>query len=370
MTARRKARPSESPRRAFSRVGVMRRRAAAAPRWCQGAYTGAMNVSEEIAAAPLDPIPGEDFCQTTGPTEAGLLTQQFLAFNTVITLQAFGPEAAVRAAFDAARAQCRVYERLFSRTLEHSDIARLNGAGGQPVAVHEETAILIEAALGYCAASEGLFDITIGKAVGLWNFRDGQVADANRLREAMGHVDWRGVHVKRADDGAVAWLDDPRAALDLGGIAKGWIADELTVLLVRQGVSTFVVNLGGNVVAHGLKPDGAPWKVGLQNPFERGAVVGAVALSDASAVTSGTYERGFEKDGVRYHHILDPRTGFPVETDAAGVTVIARRSIDAEGFSTTLLAMGIERGLAFACMRPEILNAYFVDNQKRIYSLD
>lgn len=351
-------------------MGVMRRKAAAAPRSRRGAYTGAMNVSEEIAALPQDAIPNEDFCQTTGPSEAGLLTRQFLAFNTVITLQAFGPDAVVLAAFEAARAQCRVYERLFSRTLPHSDIARLNGAGGRPVPIREETAALLEAALSYCAASEGLFDVTIGTAVGLWNFHEGRVADAGRLREAMAHVDWRGVHVKRAADGTVAWLDDPRAALDLGGIAKGWIADELTALLVRCGVGSFVVNLGGNVVAHGLKLDGAPWKVGLQDPFERGAVVGAVALSDASAVTSGTYERGFEKDGVRYHHILNPRTGLPVDTDAAGVTVVARRSIDAEGFSTTLLAMGVERGLAFARSRPEILNAYFVDNQKRICSME
>lgn len=108
-------------------MGVMRRKAAAAPRSRRGAYTGAMNVSEEIAALPQDAIPNEDFCQTTGPSEAGLLTQQFLAFNTVITLQAFGPDAVVLAAFEAARAQCRVYERLFSRTLPHSDIARLNG---------------------------------------------------------------------------------------------------------------------------------------------------------------------------------------------------------------------------------------------------
>lgn len=316
-----------------------------------------------------DKIPCEDFCQTTGPNEAGMLTQQFLAFNTVITLQAFGGPATVLAAFDAARARCRRYERLFSRTLAHSDVTRINGAQGRPVAIHDETARLIEAALAYCEASEGLFDITIGKAVQLWDFHNGVMANEDQLREALTHVNWRAVHVVRTDEGAFAQINDPQAAIDLGGIAKGWIADELTALLVQCGLDSFVVNLGGNVVAHGTKPEGLPWRVGLQDPFNKTGIVGSVALQDASAVTSGTYERSFEKDGVLYHHVLSPETGFPVATDAAGVTVVADRSLDAEGYSTTLLAMGVERGLAFARTRPEIRNVYFVDEHKRVRSL-
>lgn len=316
-----------------------------------------------------DAIPCEDYCQTTGPSETGMWVHRFLAFNTIVTLQAFGRSQLVLAAFDAAREQCRIYERLFSRTLEHSDISRLNAAGGRSVAIHDETARLIDAALAYCRASEGLFDITIGKAVGLWNFHEGVVADDDKLREAISHVDWRGVHVERTELGAVACLDDPQASIDLGGIAKGWIADELTALMVQHGLASFVVNLGGNVVAHGTKPDGALWRVGLQDPFDKSAVVGSIALRDASAVTSGTYERSFERDGELFHHVLDPQTGRPVCTDAAGVTVVARKSLDAEGYSTTLLAMGIERGLAFARTRPEILAVHYVDERRQIRSM-
>ena len=154
--------------------------------------------------------------------------------------------------------------------------------------------------------------------------------------------------------------------MDVGGIAKGWIADRLSALLAERGLDSFVVNLGGNVMARGQKPDGSPWRVGLQDPRDKGSIVGAVTVRDASAVTSGVYERCFERDGAFYHHILDPKTGFPVETDAAGATVVARRSIDAEGYSTTLLALGIERGLAFARERDAILGAYFVDRDGKV----
>ena len=158
-----------------------------------------------------------------------------------------------------------------------------------------------------------------------------------------------------------ARIRDPKATVDLGGIAKGWIADRLAELMSAHDLSSFIVNLGGNVMAHGSKPDGSPWRIGLQDPRRKDGIVGAVAVRDASAVTSGVYERCFERDGRVYHHILDPATGFPVRTDAAGATVVARRSIDAEGYSTTLVALGIERGIAFARSHPAILGAYFVD---------
>lgn len=310
-----------------------------------------------------DPIPLEDVHETHGPNEAGMVTHQFYAFNTVITLQAYAPLDRCLPAFDAARAASRTFERRLSRTLPHSDISRLNAAGGARVSIADDTAELLRAAIGYCADSEGLFDITVGSVVRLWNFHESVVPERAAVERALAHVDWRTLHVGEAGEGVGAWaqLADPQAAVDVGGIAKGWIADRLSALLVQHGLESFVVNLGGNVMAHGAKPDGSPWRVGLQDPRAKGGVVGAVAVRNASAVTSGVYERCFERDGKFYHHILDPKTGFPAETDAAGATVIAERSIDAEGFSTTLLAMGIERGTAFAKEHPAILGAYFVD---------
>ena len=331
-----------------------------------------------------DPIPLEDAHETRGPDDAGMMTHLFYAFNTVVTLQAYDEPARCAAAFDAARAECRTFERRLSRTLPHSDIARLNAAAGEAVAVHPDTAELLQEALRYCADSEGRFDITMGTAVRLWNFHKGTIPSRTDLDEALAHVDWRMIDVWSENDEAregtrpcesgpatsarrlseqrwFARIRDPKAAVDLGGIAKGWIADRLAELMSAHGLSSFIVNLGGNVMAHGSKPDGSPWRIGLQDPRRKDGIVGAVAVRDASAVTSGVYERCFERDGRVYHHILDPATGFPVRTDAAGATVVARRSIDAEGYSTTLVALGIERGIAFARSHPAILGAYFVD---------
>lgn len=352
-----------------------------------------------------DPVPLEDVHEIHGPDAAGMMTHLFYAFNTVITLQAFGEPARCTGAFDAARAACRNFERRLSRTLPHSDIARLNAAGGEPVEVHADTAELLQEALRYCANSEGCFDITMGSVVRLWNFHEGVIPDQASIDAALAHVDWRAVEVWSEEDGAgvgadagvgaeasagvnadagtgagadasagagegVRWfarIADAQAAVDAGGIAKGWIADKLTALLHEHGLTSFIVNLGGNVMASGSKPDGSPWRIGLQDPQNKGGIVGAVAVRDASAVTSGVYERCFERDGRMYHHILDPRDGYPVRTDAYGATVVARRSIDAEGYSTTLVALGIERGTAFAREYPAILHAYFVDAEGRIH---
>ena len=314
-----------------------------------------------------DPVPLEDLHETHGPN-AGMMTHQFYAFNTIVTLQAYADPDRCLPAFDAARAASRTFERSLSRTLPHSDIARLNAAQGDRVGIANDTAELLRAAIGYCAESEGLFDVTVGSVVQLWNFHEGVVPDRATVEQALAHVDWRALHVGSDEHGAWAQLDDPHAAVDVGGIAKGWIADRLSDLLVEHGLDSFVVNLGGNVMAHGQKPDGSPWHVGLQDPRNKGAVVGAVAVRDASAVTRGVSERCLEHEGVFYHHILDPKTGFPVETDAAGATVIARRSIDAEGYSTTLLALGIERGIAFARSHPAILGAHFVDKAGNVVS--
>ncbi len=321
-----------------------------------------------------DAIPLEDVHETRGPDGNGMLTHTFYAFNTVVTLQAFGYPDACEEAFDAARNACRIFERKFSRTLPHSDIAHVNAAGGAPVPVAHDTAELARTTLRYCSESEGLFDVTMGSVVRLWDFHNGVVPGQNRIDEALAHVDWHSVRIWEEPSGDAgptqAWiqLDDPHAAVDLGGIAKGWIADRLTEVIDEHGIASFVVNLGGNVVAHGEKPNGAPWRIGLQDPRKKNGIVGAVSLRDASAVTSGVYERCFERDGKRYHHILDPATGYPVETDAAGVTVLAKRSIDAEGYSTTLLALGIERGIAFAHSHPAIQHAYFIDGAGNVHS--
>lgn len=307
-----------------------------------------------------DPIEREEFFEIEQPDD-GFARARLFAFNTFVALDVYGDNAVCRDALSAARDACRAYERLFSRTLPHSDIARVNNARGEATEVDPRTFDLLERALHYCSESEGVFDVTIGPLVRLWDFKRGVVADEDALAEAAPHVDWRGVELFREGGSCFVRMRDPLAALDAGGIAKGWIADELSDLLADCGLSGSIVNLGGNVMVRGEKPTGEAWRVGIRDPKNPGNLLGAVSLREGSAVTSGTYERSFRKDGVLYHHVLDPRTGMPVDTDVAGVTVVARRSIDAEGFSTTLLALGMERGPAFARDHNEIIQAFFVD---------
>ncbi|WP_253904871.1 FAD:protein FMN transferase [Adlercreutzia sp. ZJ473] len=321
----------------------------------------------------LDPIPREGEVHVSGPDDAGLMTARLFAFNTAVSLSAYGDEPACRAAFSEAVAACRTYERLFSRTLPHSDIARVNAAGGARVRIDPRTFDLLTRALRYCARSEGAFDVTVGPLVRLWDFRAGIAPDARALAQAAAHVGWEKL-VLAEEPGTparhFAQLADEAAAVDVGGIAKGWVADELDALMGARGLSGYIINLGGNVVVRGSKPGGAPWRVGVRNPNDPRRLAGAVPLASGSAVTSGTYERCFTApDGTLCHHVLDPRTGMPVRTDAASATVIAEKSIDAEGFSTTLLALGTERGSALARRCPEILQVVFVTDDGRVTTL-
>lgn len=316
---------------------------------------------ENRAKSYIDPIPDEDFVQWREAANGKPAGVRFLAFNTVIDLDAYGEPEACRTAFKQAQALCRTYERLFSRTLPHSDIARINSAKGHPVDIDPLTYDLLSRALAYCEASEGAFDITIGPAVRLWNFHESVAPDASALADAVRHVDWRQLKLRKDSASCCARLDDPEAAVDVGGIAKGWIADALIEALEGFGLSGAIVNLGGNVAVSGTKPSGEPWNVGVRDPRDPARLIGAVPLTGGSAVTSGIYERCFTApDGAFCHHILSPRTGMPVVTDVAGVTVICEKSIDAEGFSTTLLALGAERGRALVQRHPEILQAFFV----------
>lgn len=284
----------------------------------------------------------------------------FRAFDTLVVLDLWGDGAACDEAAAAAARACAECESLFSRTLPESDIGRLNQARGAWVDVDARTVDLLRAALVYCERSQGAFDVTVGPAVEQWDFRRGVVPDACALARAVAHVDWRGVCIDEA--ACRVRLEDAEAKVDLGGIAKGWIADRLSELLSdeRFGLSGAVANLGGNVVVGGSKPGADAWRVGVKDPRDPSRNVAVIPVAAGSVVTSGTYERSFERDGMLCHHVLDPRTGWPVDTDLAGATLVCSRSIDAEGYSTTVLALGKKKGARFVNERPEIEHACLV----------
>lgn len=273
----------------------------------------------------------------------------FFCFDTVCAIGGVME----RELLEAAEERCHEFEELFSRTLPDSDVGRINAANGERVEVDPRTADLIEKALTYCAASDGLFDITIGAVSSLWDFHEGVVPKPDQIADALPHVGYECVRVS----GTTVQLDDPAARIDLGGIAKGYVSDVILDELAARGVQSAYVNLGGNVKVLGSKPDGSPWRVGIRDPrldADEGQSVARVKLEDGSVVTSGLYERQFELDGRRYWHILDPRTGYPVQSDIASATIVSERSIDGDGYTKPLFMMDVDAALAWAAEHQDL----------------
>lgn len=284
-------------------------------------------------------------------------------FDTVVQIEVWGAD---RAVLEECEDMCEYYEQLLSPTIETSEVSRINQAHGEPVTVSDETAELIRLGIEYGELSQGKFDITVASATNLWNFRDNEekeLPDADALTEAVSHIDYRNVMI----EGNTVTLTDPQAEIDLGGIAKGYIADKLKEYLKDQGIEHALINLGGNMLALGGRTDGSDFKIGVQEPFATdGTVLTSLSVSDRSVVSSGNYERYFEKDGVIYHHILDPDTGYPVQNDLYQVTVISDSSVQGDALSTTCYALGLEDGMELIRSMDGV-DAVFVTSDLEIY---
>lgn len=256
------------------------------------------------------------------------------ACDTVVTIRAYAPQETV----DNAMRLIRDYEQVLSRTVESSDIWKLNHADGNPVEVNPETADLLRLAVEISEYSDGAFDVTIAPMSALWDFASEtpSVPYASMLKEAAQRVDWRNIRI----EGTTVTLQNG-AEIDLGGIAKGYIADRVAAYLKEQGVVHACINMGGNILVFGGKPDGTDWTIGIRDPngtAEQSEEV--LSLSDGAVVTSGNYERFFLRDGVRYHHILDPKTGMPVQNGVASVTILSNDSTLADALSTACFVLG------------------------------
>ena len=261
--------------------------------------------------------------------------------DTIITLTAYCEDKAV---LEDALKECDRLEQLLSKTIEGSDVCRINHAEGQPVEVDPVTAEVIRTALAISEISEGAFDITIAPASALWDFKAETPAlpDAEALAEAASRVNWRALQLEGNTVTLPAGM-----MIDLGGIAKGYIGDAVRAYLENRGITSAVLAFGGNIVTIGTKPDGKLWKIGVQDidgPAMESMLV--LQMGGGSAVTSGNYERGFELDGVRYHHILEPATGWPVQNSLASVTILGDSSAMGDGLSTAAFVLGEEKGLA------------------------
>lgn len=293
----------------------------------------------------------------------------WLALGTVCTVNAFSD------------GSDRLYSEIFARLHEidsrfspgnpQSDISRINAAAGSAqVHVHAETGAVLLRALRYAELSSGEFDPSVGPLVGLWaiNTDKAHVPSSAELDDARTLIDWRKVECTAEDGGARVRLLRRGMALDLGGIVKGYAADEIAALFKRRGVRRGIIDLGGNTYVYGAKADGAPWRIGIRNPVEPNGQT-ALALSvegGTSVVTSGVYERFFVQDGTRYHHILSPRTGFPARTRILSVTVASGSSIEADALSTTLFLLGVDKAFSFLQDNAPDAGAVFITEDNKV----
>lgn len=277
------------------------------------------------------------------------ISVQELHLNTLVTVTLYGTDRTEL--LDGAMQLCDHYEKLFSRTLPESEIYRLNH--GEISEVSSETADLIRTGLSYGELSDGAFDISIEPVSSLWDFTSGsgRIPGQKELDAAIALVDYRKVHV----DGQTVTFDTPGMGLDLGAIAKGYIADRIKDYLKKEGIRHALINLGGNVLCLGSRPDGTDFRIGVQKPFgETTETLTICPICDQSLVSSGTYERFFRKDGHLYHHILNPRTGYPYDNGLTAVTIRSDSSLTGDALSTTVFALGEEKGLELLNRLPDV----------------
>ena len=278
-------------------------------------------------------------------------------FDTVVTLALYG---APEGTMEALLAECARYEQLLSKTVQGSDVWRINHAQGQPVTVDGETMAILRRAQALSKATGGAFAITIAPVVELWDFTGGgKAVPSQAALDAL---------LPLVDDSQLVLTEDTVTLpagfmVDLGGIAKGYIADQLSARVRALGLSG-TLNFGGNVYAVGKKPDGSQFRVGIRDPKAADGTIAVVSLTDETVVTSGVYERGFDLEGVHYHHILNPETGMPAHTGLASVTILGESSMDADALATACIVLGLEQGLAL--LAEQGARGIFIDDDNRI----
>ncbi|PKL05897.1 MAG: thiamine biosynthesis protein ApbE [Spirochaetae bacterium HGW-Spirochaetae-9] len=265
-------------------------------------------------------------------------------------------------------ARLKTIEDRMSANKDGTEIAEVNAAAGlRAVKVSADTFDVIAKGIEYAKLTQGAFDISIGPLVKLWNIGTdyAKVPPKAEIAASLRLVDYRKIELDTKN--MTVRLPASGMRLDLGAIAKGYSADEIAKILVKHKVKAAVVDLGGNVLVFGKKKDGSPWRVGVQDPrSERGDYIGLVTGQAMTVVTSGIYERFFVEEGKHYHHILDTKTGWPADNSLVSVSIIAASSMDADALSTSLFALGLQKGMELAKTLPGI-NAIFIDDKNRVY---
>lgn len=285
------------------------------------------------------------------------------AMDTYMSVTAYGSKS--QKAVKKAEEEIKRLDSMWSTGKKNSEINRLNQK--KELKVSDETVSLLKRASAVWEETDGVFDITVYPLMKLWGFptKQYQVPKDSEIQEILSSGIGMG-HVKIGKDGNTVKLGS-KTEIDLGGIAKGYTSQKISKIFKEYGVKSGVVSLGGNVQTIGKKTDGQYWKVGIQSPNESMDMVGTYQSADEAVITSGGYERYFEKNGKVYHHILDPETGRPSQKDLISVTVISEDGTLADALSTTLFIMGKDKALDFWKKNSDRFNVILVDKDSKIY---
>lgn len=273
-------------------------------------------------------------------------TSEVFAMDTYMTLTAYGENA--KEAVEAGIAEIQRLDALLSTGDANSEVAQINQNGGGTLS--EDTDYLVKRALAIYQSTQGAFDISIYPVMQLWGFTTGDFAVPSKEDLAAKLALVNAGRISLTEDNGVSSITLPEGMeIDLGGIAKGYTSGRVMEVMKRYGIESAVINLGGNAHVLGSKPDGSAWKVGIQDPNDTNGYLGGVSVRDKAIITSGGYERYFvdEATGVKYHHIIDPKTGYSANNGLISVTIVSADSTLADGLSTSLFVLGTEDAIAY-----------------------
>ncbi len=273
------------------------------------------------------------------------IREMTFALGTIIDIAVFNKkdEKALKTAID----KINNYNQIFNSHISDSEVSTFNQlSANTPYPLSDDLNTVIDTAINFSKLSDGLFDITIYPVSHLWQFstESPHVPTDTELANYLPLVGYKHLIYDKSNQTLLKTKE--QVGIDLGSIAKGYIADELATYFKKQKIQNALINLGGNVLAIGTKPNGKPWTVGIQKPFDAlGTPLASIKITDKAVVTSGIYERQFEENGILYHHIIDPKTGYPMNNELLSVSIISSSATNADALSTTTYMLGAKKGL-------------------------
>lgn len=330
-----------------------------------GSQTPSASVSETLGSSAVSGESSTQESASTASSEAAdaSSSRDIFAMDTYMTVTAYGPNA--ETAVDQAQQEIERLDALLSTGEETSEVAQINANGGGTLS--EDTTYLLERSLDLYDSTNGVFDIAIYPIMDAWGFTSGNytVPSDETIESLLPLTDANAILYDK-DNASISFAKDGMK-IDFGGIAKGYTSGRIADIYRKCGVTSGLINLGGNVQVVGTKTDGSKWRVAVQSPEAEDDYLGILSIADRAVITSGGYERYFEQDGVKYHHIIDPSTGHPANNGLVSVTIVSADGTLADGLSTSLFIMGKDKAAEYWRAHSDEFDAILEDENGVLY---